>query len=91
MVLPTCTLTHIKKTLDNLYAGPVGYCSAHGNKYQDTNGFTTGIYNESWVNSDTPLFTGRLLIMWTQAGHKNQFVEISFVQIGLFIANLPVL
>jgi hypothetical protein len=36
-----------------------------------------------------PLFRG--FIMWTQAEHQKHFVEISYAQIGLSIADITVM
>jgi hypothetical protein len=30
------------------------------------------------------------LITWTQAGHQEQFVEISYARMGIFIADITV-
>jgi hypothetical protein len=45
----------------SLQAGPVGYRSAHGNIYQQTNEFTTIFYEPNWANSHMTPFRGWLL------------------------------
>ncbi len=51
---------------------------------------TTHIYDESWANSDMPLFIGRLLHHVDTSRTSEQFVDISYARIGLSIADITV-
>jgi hypothetical protein len=51
---------------------------------------TTPIYNESWANSDMPLFRGRPLHHVDTSRTSEQFVEINYKRIGLSIADITV-
>ncbi len=51
---------------------------------------TTCIYDESLAISDTPLFRGRPQHHVNTSKTSEQFMEISYAQIGLFITDIPV-
>jgi hypothetical protein len=49
---------------------------------------TTHIYEESWANSDMPLFRGRPLHHLNTSRTSEQFMEINYMWIGLSIADI---
>jgi hypothetical protein len=51
---------------------------------------TTPIYDESWANSDLPLFRGRPLHHLDTSRTSEQFVEINYMRIGLSTADINV-
>jgi hypothetical protein len=60
--------------------------NTHGHKIHNT----THIYNESWANSDMPLFRGRPLHHADTSRTSEQFMEINYIRIGLSIADKTV-
>jgi hypothetical protein len=52
--------------------------NTHGHKIHDT----TCIYNESWANSDMPLFRGRPIHHVDTSRMSEQFGEINYMHIG---------
>jgi hypothetical protein len=77
-------------TIGNLKAGPAGYSSAYGNKNPWTmDSQQTSRMNHGWTVISYSSEEGHF-ISWTQAGHQKQFMEINYVRIGLFMANLTV-
>ena len=54
------------------------------------NGFTANIYNESCVNSDKLLFKGRPLYLVDTRRTSETYLEINYVLIGLFMADITV-
>jgi hypothetical protein len=60
--------------------------NTQGHKIHDT----THIYDESWANSDMPLFRGRSLHHVDTSSTLEQFVKINYMLIGLSIADINV-
>jgi hypothetical protein len=60
--------------------------NTHGQKIYNS----TSIFDESWANSDMPLFRGRSLYLEDISRTSEQFVEINYMQVGLSIAHISV-
>ncbi len=61
------------------------YHSARGNTYPRTNEFTTPIYDESWANSDKPLFRGQTTSSFRQEAEHKLWM-LSFASIRIFLS-----